>query len=282
MAAALLGLSACGGGDDPEPVPETSAAEELCRDYRIAVGEIRVNAADDDKSADFAAVAEAAEAAIAGTSAEDLSTGGEDYLSTMETLAEAAGMAADALASEDQDGYFAALDVAEPADDTIDGLAGDGGLETCALGQVAAGEGGFSQSGYPALALPGDATPVPPGENTVTYTLPEGQIRLIDVTELPAGTVPTEESAAAFEEQFADTFSSLEPVGDSGNQLVPMTEYSYEIENGPELVGGIAHVFSGQGELWALDCSSAAPGEVSEDVRAACDRAVETLGFLIP
>lgn len=277
----LLGLSAC-GSDDPAPPPETSAAEDLCRDYRDAVTEVRTKGLPADKTEDFAALAAATDAAIAGTDPEDLTTGGDDYLATLETLAEAYRQASEASERESKDDYFAALDVAEPADDMLDGLAGDGGLASCALGEVESDEQGVSQSGYPALALPADATPVPPGENTVTYSLPEGSIRLIDVQSLPeGGTVPPEEAATAFEETFSETFSSLEPVGDSGNELVPMTEYSYEFEDGSEIVPGITHVFSGQGELWALDCSSGESGEIPDTVQAACDRAVETLGFLI-
>lgn len=127
-------------------------------------------------------------------------------------------------------------------------LAGDGGLEGCALGKVAEGEDGYSQSGFPAVA----------------------------------GTVSAADSAAAFESALGDEFASIEVVGESGNDLVPMTEYRYEFEVEGGRVPGIAHVFSGQGMIWALDCAGLEPAEaVSSDLAADCDRAVETLGFLM-
>lgn len=139
----------------------------------------------------------------------------------------------------------------------------------------------MSQSGFPALAVPGVATPVPPQGNVISYSLPNAQMRVIGVETIDEGTIPVEEAASRFEDRFSDTFRSLNRVGDAGNQLVPMIEYTYEFNTDAGPVPGIAHVFSGQGKVWALDCNSAETGEIPPDLQTACDRAVETIGFLM-
>lgn len=279
---AAVSLAACGGSED-ESTTDIAGAEELCRDYRLAVSALRLDGTPEEQSADFEAAAAAARAAQEGTSPEDLSTNGEDYLATLDELASALDRAAAASADSNKSDYFAALDIAEPADDALDGLAGAGGLEGCALGEVAADEQGVSQSGFPALAVPGDAVPVPPQGNTITYTLPEGAIRLIEIAPAEAGTVSPADSAAVFESQLGDEFAQLDQVGEAGNDLVPTTEYAYEFEvGGTGTVPGIAHIFSGQGKVWALDCAGSRPvSEVDPDLASACERAVETLGFLV-
>lgn len=281
--AAAIGLAACGGDGESTSTAATSPAEQLCRDYRLAVTAVRVNGSPEEKSADLAAAADAARAALEDTSAEDLSTGGEDYLQTLDELASAYDAAATALTEGSKADYFAGLDRAEPADDALDGLAGDAGFASCALGEVAADEQGVSQSGFPALAVPADAVPVPPQGNTITYTLPAGAIRLIDIGPAAAGTVDPAESAASFEQDLGGEFEQLDQVGESGNELVPTTEFHYAYDNGGSgTVPGIAHVFSGQGEIWALDCAGSEPAtEVTPELQTACERAVETLGFLI-
>lgn len=283
LGSVALALVACGEGDEEETTTETSAAAELCRDYRLAVAAVRSDGTAAEQSADFTAAADAARAAREGTAPEDLTTGGEQYLAALDEIAGAYDGAAEASEQEDQDAYFAALDVAEPADDAIDGLAGDGGLEGCALGEVGDDEQGVSQSGFPALAVPADAVPVPPQGNTATYSLPDAAIRIIDVGPADAGTVPPADSAAAFERALGAEFASLERAGESGNDLVPMTEFRYEFDLGEgDTVPGIAHVFSGQGKIWALDCAGSDPAaELSPELEADCGRAVETLGFLM-
>ena len=275
-------LAACGDGSD-ESTTAVAPAELLCRDYRLAITAVRSDGSPEEQSADFAAAADAARAAREGTTAEDLSTGGEDYLTTLDELSSAYDQAAAASSERDRADYFAALDRAEPADDALDGLAGAGGLDSCALGEVEGDEQGVSQSGFPALAVPADAVPVPPRGNTISYTLPAGAIRLIDIGPAAAGVVDPAESAASFERDLGGEFVDLAQVGESGNDLVPMTEYRYAYDaGGSGTIPGITHVFSGQGKTWALDCSGSQPAsEVAPELQAACDRAVATLGFLM-
>jgi hypothetical protein len=291
-AACLLAVSpvACGGGDDDgDGDGAESRAAQLCRDYRDAVTEVRFDGSEDQLEADFRAAAAAARAAAEGTSEQDLSVRAEDYLTALERLATAYDDAAEATAARDREGYNAALDVAEPTDDAFNGLAEAEGFESCALAAPAADEGGVSQSGFPAMAVPERAFPgTPPTggdgvEQVVSYPLDDAELlRLVRGPKLETGTVPLDEAAELFEGEFGEGFSSLEAAGDSGNELVEMRRYDYEQEEEEgSTITGTAHVFSGQGNVWALDCSTDDPAGPSPELEQACERAVATLGFLM-
>lgn len=276
---AASALAACGGEEEAE----LSGTEAACREYRDAVTAVRFSASPADQASDFAAAAEAAAGAADAASEEELGDAFDDYAATAEELASAYEDAAAALEDGDDAAFNGALDLAEPADDALDGLARDAGLESCALGEVGPDQQGVSQSGFPAMAVPAAATPIPPTENTVSYGLGDlvGSLRLVRLDEIDTGTVAPAEAAELFEAQVGGEFASLEEVGESGSELVPMLEFAYEFETGGETVPGIAHVFSGQGHLFALDCSAAEAGEPPEQLIEACDAAVESLGFLI-
>lgn len=93
--------------------------------------------------------------------------------------------------------------------------------------------------------------------DSVTYPLGNGeQLGFDRVAKLKTGTVPVDEAAERFEAVWDEVFSSsssLEPVGDSGNQLVAMRKYRYEQR----------------------------AGQATPARGAAFDRAVATLGFLM-
>jgi len=279
----ILTLPAC--DDDETTTTAAPPAEELCLDFRNAVTALRFGADGADGAADFTAAADAAGAAAEGTAPEDLSTGGQDYIDRLGVLTLALEDAAAAKEEGDDEAFNRALDVAEPTDDIVDGLAADGGLSGCVLGAVAEDEQGISQSGFPALAVPGDSPPTPPeGNEAIIFPLADGTvIRLLTLGSIDTGTVPVEDAAAEFESGFGAEFATLEQVGDSGNQLVPMLEYSYAFDSGENgAMPGIAHVFSGQGRIWALDCGATSEEEgITPELQTACDRAVETLGFLM-
>lgn len=59
-----------------------------------------------------------------------------------------------------------------------------------------------------------------------------------------------------------------------------MRKYTYEITEQGQSASGTVHIFSGQGSVFALDCQTD-QNEPSADLDAACERAVETLGFLM-
>jgi hypothetical protein len=226
MAAAAA--AGCGGSSEAQSAADP---ERLCRDYRLAVANVRFPADGADSADDFRAAARTARAAAEGTEPGDLSAYGHEYVERLDSIAAAYDDAAAALEAGDQQSFLRALDVAEPTDDEIDGAARRGGLERCALAAA-----------------------------------PES---------LSTGTVPVERAAEVFEREFR--VPSLEAAGNSGNHLVPMRAYRYRVGNEQ----GTAHVFSGQGRVWALICLSKRSGGPSDELEHACERAVDTIGFLM-
>lgn len=271
-------LAACGGGDEEEPPePEESAALEACLDYRQAVTDVRAQAPDEDQADDFDAASEAARAALEATDESDLEVGGADYVGRLEDLANAYAEAAEALRAGDESAFSSVLDFAEPADDELNGLAARGGLEGCALPVPEADETGVSQSGFPATVVPASGVPQPPSDSAIAYEVSsEEAIVILRGPELDSGTLPIEETVSAFEEMAAASLAA-EEVGEAGNPLVPMREYTYD----DGTTGGTVFVFSGQGTLWLMQCAVMGSAEPSPELDAACDRAVEGLGFLM-
>lgn len=287
----LVALAGCGGDDgggdsnggggrgSEGERGGAAAAEALCGEYRKAVAAVRFQGTDPEQAADFTAAAKAARAAQSGTKPGDLTRLGPEYLRSLATVAGAYERAASAKAKRDSNAFNRALDVGEPADDNVDGIARRGGLERCALGAVGAGEAGVSQSGFPALAVPKAAFgKVPPSTDNrlAAYPLDREEALLLQRgPKLPTGSVSADEAARRFEA----VGSSLAPkqVGPSGNKLVAMRKFAYKSSQG----AGTAHAFSGQGNLWLLFCQSRRSGGPSPQLERACDRAVATLGFLM-
>ncbi len=298
LTALMVSLGGCGGGDGetparaPDPGPSSTdaarpppsgrpprPAERLCSEYRQAVTEIRFNGSPADQAKDFRAAARVARAARKKTGANGLGPGGRGYLDALDTLIPAYEDAAAAAAKRDSEAFDRALDAAEPADEALDTFADRAGLERCSLDEPRKGrESRVSQSGFPALIVPkGQRLPPSPNQSSQAYPLgPDEAIVLERGPEIPTGTVPPARAARAFRESDPD-FRRLEPIGALGDEQVPVRGYRYEHEKDR----GTVAVFSGQGHLWLMVCSSRRPNGPSRMLESACARAAETAGFLM-
>lgn len=296
LVAAAAGVVACGGeGDDgdksgngringpvtsqsrPQPAAETRA-EGLCRRYREAVTDVRLSASDSDQAADFRSAAKAARAARSGTRPQDLSPPGRPYLQSLALVARAYEQAAAAKERGDEPAFNRALDVAEPTDERLDTFADVGGLKRCSLDEPKRPEKRVSQSGFPALIVP-DGPLVPPQDNKVVYPLDSDEVIVAQRGPKTAtGRVALDVAARRFEPAAKGPLN-LREVGDVGDHQAPMRRYRYAVAGGS--TRGLMHVFSGQGRLWLLYCSSKRPGGPSPRLLRACDRAVKSAGFLM-
>lgn len=284
LAAAALALGACGGGNGGgggERPSGKDAAERLCQTYRTAVTDVRFKGGPRDQARDFRAAAQAARAARRGTSANVLGTDGADYLRFLDTVAGAYDAAAAASRRNDQLRLNQALDVGEPGDEALDIAADRSGLNECSLDEPRPGrESRVSQSGFPALLVP-KAPAVPPNAEETAQAYPidasnQEAIVLQRGPRLSTGRIPVEQAAERFENDPIEG-QRVEPAGESGDSQVPMRRFRYTSARDR----GTVDVFSGQGSLWLMACSSRLPDGPSPALTAACDRAAQTAGFLM-
>lgn len=297
---ASVALAACGGEDErgkPQEPPgggadepgkpqgppgggaSKAAAERLCQAYRTAVTDIRSSGLPRDQAADFRAAARAARAAR--RKARGLGSGGADYTRLLDVVARAYNVAASARERGDSEGFSRALDTGEPADEALDTAADRAGLSACSLDEPHPGqESRVSQSGFPALLVP-KGPRVPPDRNNRRQAYPldprgEEAIVLERGPRLATGRIPAAEAAKRFTDS-GPSAQSLRPAGSAGDQQVPMRRFRYDDPRGR----GSIDVFSGQGHIWILACSSRRPSGPSPTLRRACDRAATGAGFLM-
>lgn len=288
LAAAALALGACGGGDDGgggggrEKGSSKDAAERLCQTYRTAVTDVRYTAREPrGRARDFRNAERAARAVRRGTSAGELDAAGPDYLRLLDTVAGAYRAAATAAGRNDQTGLGRALDIAEPGDEALDTAADRAGLTECSLDEPRPGrESRVSQSGFPALLVP-KGPRVPPNSEETAQAYPidarnQEAIVLVRGPRLSTGRIPVEQAAERFETDPLEG-QKIEPAGESGDEQVPMRRFRYTSAQDR----GTIHVFSGQGNLWLISCSSRLPDGPSPALNDACDRAAQTAGFLM-
>jgi hypothetical protein len=222
--------------------------------------------------------------ARSGTDASELNRFDEAYFDVLDALVEAYEDAADASRTGNDEALNRALDVAEPADDEFNGIVARNGLTACALPLGEPGDEGVSQSGFPAMFVPEEAfLGSPPSEDgelgQIVYPIgDDAALVLYRGPAIDTGTVSVDEAAEYLE---ADPpFGHV--LGDSaaaGNRLVDMRRYDFT--NDRHQVSGDLYASSGQGHVYVLECSSRPASDAEAELEAACQRAVETLGFLM-
>jgi len=273
----------CGGADVIDEPPERSTAaveaEKLCQGYRDAVTDVRLNGSPADQAGDFEAVGDAARKARANTDTAGLEgPRGRQYLATLDRLVPAYREVSEAKRARDNERVSRALDVAEPADEALDTLADLSGLKDCSLDEPRHNgtESRVSQSGFPALIVPKGPRSPPTGDRNIFYGVgPTARIGLARAYKLPTGRVSSDEAADIFENRLPSG-RKIEPAGSAGDRQLPMRRYRL----GEGGMAGTGYVFSGQGYLWLLVCQ-APGGQGDPRLDAACERAVETAGFLM-
>ncbi|MDQ3588425.1 MAG: hypothetical protein M3375_08775 [Actinomycetota bacterium] len=240
--------------------------------------EVRFNGSPADQAEDFRDAGGVARAARKGTPRAGLGAAAHDYQKTLDALIAAYEDAATALAKRDSRTFDRALDAAEPADEALDTLADRAGLGRCSLDEPRAGrESRVSQSGFPALIVPkGQRVPPSPDQSSQAYPLSRDEAIVLERGPKISGTVPAARAARAFEDSDPD-FRTVKPIGPLGDEQVPVRGYRYEDDKDR----GTVAVFSGQGHLWLMVCSSRRPNGPSPELESACTRAAETVGFLM-
>lgn len=274
---------ACGGDDQraiKEPVEPRSEAERICQRYRDAVTNVRLGGSATEQADDLDTVAEAARKARANTAAGDLEgAAGRQYLETIARLARAYREAADAKRENDTERFNRALDVAEPSDERLDTLADLSGLKDCSLDEPRRDgtESRLSQSGFPALIVPkGPRLPPSTDDSSISYLVgSDARIALSRGPKLPTGRVSPDEAAKILKDRPPSQLK-LEPAGSTGDRQAPMRRYRLGEGGG----AGTLYAFSGQGHVWVLVCQTRG-GRDDPRLDAACERAVDTAGFLM-
>ncbi len=285
----MLALAGCGqaGGGEGEPLPldyperASAAAERLCSTYRQAVAKFRYSGSRKQQAADLRAAARAAEKALDETGEEDLLQEGPAYLEALDAIIPAYERAATAATTTKRrsPAYFIELAVLKSRDERLDTNAERAGLERCSLDEPRSGEQRVSQAGFPTVIVPtggGDVAPTK-DQSSLLYPVSGKESIVLERGErIPTGTVSTARAARMFGRSHG-RFRTLEATRALGDEQLPMRGYRYVRDR----ERGTLTVFSGQGHVWLIVCSSSRPQGPSRTLRRACRRAVATAGFMM-